>query len=92
MYWIGATILRKEKEKETKRGASTLRLLVNICFEWLKSWFERLGYQLKRIKEYDANSDENENHSKATGLEQCIENETDNANLYIPEDIYGVML
>ena len=89
MYWIGNTILIMEKENENNRRASTLRLLVNVCFEWLKSWFERLGYQLKRIEAHDANSHENKNHSKAMNSEKCIENEIESVNLYIPEDIYA---
>ena len=92
MYWIGATIQRMKKQYENKRGDSTLILLVNVCFEWVKSWFEPLSYQLKRVKAYDAYSHENENNSKATGSDKCIENEIENVNLYIPEDIYGVML
>ena len=81
-----------KKENENKRGASTLRLLVNICFEWVKSWLERLSYQLKRVEAHDAYSHENENPPKATESEKCIENEIESVNLYIPEDIYGVML
>ena len=81
-----------EKENENKIRASTLRLLFNICFEWVKSWLERLSYQLKRVEAHDANSNENEDHSKATDSEKCIENEIESINLYVPEDIYGVML
>ena len=77
-----------EKENKNTRVVSILRLLLNICFGWLKSGFEHLSYQLKWVKEYDANSQENENLSKTTVSEKYIEN----ANLYIPEDIYGVML
>ena len=81
-----------KKENENKRGASTLRFLVNICFEWDKAWLKRLSYQLKRVEAHDAYSHENENHSRATESEKCIENEIESVNLYISEDIYGVML